>query len=196
MTKPRTAQVQRKTKETAISLELNVDGGGGAIKTGVGFFDHMLDHLAKHGQFGLTVTAKGDTHVDDHHTVEDVGIVLGQALNKALGDKAGIERFGFASVPMDEALARVSVDLSGRPALVFDVEFVSAGGKIGTFDTQLVHEFLTGLVNHGRFNCHVEVPSGQNNHHIAEAIFKSLGRALRQAVTITGDGVPSTKGVL
>ena len=194
--KQRTARIHRKTKETEVSLDLNLDGGAAAISTGIGFFDHMLDHLAKHGRLGIQITAKGDTHVDDHHTVEDVGIVLGQGLDKALGDKKGTERFGFASVPMDEALARVSIDLSGRSALVFEVKFLSAGGKIGTFDTQLVREFLTALSSHGRFNCHVEVPTGQNNHHIAEAIFKGLGRALRQAVSITRDDLPSTKGVL
>ena len=196
MAQLRTAQVQRKTKETSVSLEVNLDGGTTTVATGIGFFDHMLNHLAQHGGVSLQITAKGDTHVDDHHTVEDVGIVLGQALDKVLGNKVGIERFGFASVPMDDALAQVSIDLSGRPALVFDVAFVSAGGKIGSFDTQLVQEFFTGLVNHGKFNCHVAVSSGQNNHHIAEAIFKALGRALRQAVSITGHEVPSTKGVL
>ncbi len=191
----RTADIQRKTNETEIRLSLCLDGGPYDIKTGVGFLDHMLDHVAKHGRLGLKVEASGDTHIDDHHTVEDVGIVLGQALEKALGDKKGIERYGFASVPMDEALARVSVDLSGRPALVFDVAFKSAG-KIGTFDVQLVREFLTALVNAGRLNCHVEVPTGSNDHHIAEAIFKALGRALRQAVAVTGQDVPSTKGSL
>jgi len=192
----RTVTKQRKTRETEIKLTLNLDGGDYRNSTGVGFFDHMLDHVARHGRFGLTVEASGDTHVDDHHTVEDVGIVLGEALVEAVGDKKGIERYGFASVPMDEALARVSVDLSGRAALVFDVEFTGDAGKIGQFDTQLVPEFMTALTQNGRFNCHVEVPHGMNNHHIAEAIFKALGRALRQAVTVTGDDVPSTKGVL
>lgn len=197
--KKRAATVDRKTNETDISLSLSLDGGDYQVRTGVGFFDHMLDHVARHGRFGMKLTARGDTHVDDHHTVEDVGIVLGQALVQALGDKKGIERFGFASVPMEDALARVSVDLSGRPALVFDVPagaFRDGGSKIGSFDAQLVREFLTALVNNGRFNCHVEVPHGDNLHHIAEAIFKSLGRSLRQAVTVTGDQVPSTKGVL
>jgi imidazoleglycerol-phosphate dehydratase len=193
----RTAEIHRKTNETDIRLTLSLDGGAYKNATGVGFFDHMLDHVAKHGRFGLTVTAKGDYHIDDHHTVEDVGITLGQALEKALGDKKGIERYGFASVPMDESLARVSVDLSGRAALAFDVPSdFAAGQKIGTFDVQLVREFLTALANAGRFNCHVEVPRGTNHHHVAEAIFKALGRALRQAVAITGDEVPSTKGVL
>ena len=192
----RHATVQRKTKETDITVELCLDGGDYANQTGVGFFDHMLDHIARHGQFGLKVTARGDTHVDDHHTVEDVGLVLGQALVEALGDKKGIERYGFASVPMGEALARVSIDLSGRPALVFDAAFAGDGGKIGSFDSQLVQEFLRAVGNAGMFNCHVEVPSGTNSHHIAEAIFKALARALRQAVAITGGEIPSTKGVL
>lgn len=196
---PRTANISRKTNETDITVELNLDpakAGDYSNKTGVGFFDHMLDHVARHGKFGLNVSATGDTHIDDHHTVEDVGIVLGQALEKALGDKKGIERYGFASVPMDEALARVSIDLSGRAALVFDVTFRDSFGKIGTFDNQLVREFFNAVVNAGRFNCHIEVPHGENDHHIAEAIFKAFGRALRQAVSVTGDDVPSTKGSL
>ena len=193
---PRTATITRKTNETQITLELNLDGGPYSHQTGVGFFDHMLDHIAKHGRFGSKISAKGDLHIDDHHTVEDVGIVLGQALDKALGDKKGIERYGFASVPMDEALARVSVDLSGRAALVFAANFDVHPAKIGTFDTQLVREFLNALVNNGKFNCHVEVIHGSNHHHIVEAIFKALGRALRDAVTITGTEVPSTKGSL
>jgi len=196
---PRTATINRKTNETNISLSLCLDGGDYAIHTGVGFFDHMLDHVARHGRLGLKVSAQGDTHVDDHHTVEDVGIVLGKALHQALSDKSGIERFGFASVPMEDALARVSVDLSGRPALVFRVQptaFRDGVSKIGAFDTQLVEEFFTALVNNGLFNCHVEVPYGNNHHHISEAIFKATGRALRQAVAVTGDQIPSTKGIL
>jgi len=192
----RTATITRKTNETQITLELSLDGGAYAHKTGVGFFDHMLDHIARHGRLGSKITANGDLHIDDHHTVEDVGIVLGQALDKALGDKKGIERYGFASVPMDEALARVSIDLSGRAALVFAADFDELPAKIGTFDTQLVREFLTALVNNGKFNCHVEVVHGTNHHHIVEAIFKALGRALRQAVAVTGTEVPSTKGSL
>ncbi len=191
----RTATIKRDTKETQISLTLNLDGGEGKIATGVGFFDHMLDHVSRHGRLGLVVNAKGDYQIDDHHTVEDVGIVLGQALAQAVGDKKGIERYGFASVPMDEALARVTVDLSGRAALVFHVP-AKFSGKIGTFDTQLVREFLNAVANAGRLNLHVEVPYGENDHHIAEAIFKALGRALREAVKITGDQIPSTKGVL
>lgn len=194
----RTASIERNTNETRIKLSVNLDGSGANYQheTGVGFLDHMLDHVARHGRLDLQVKAEGDTHIDDHHTVEDVGIVLGQALDQALGDKKGIERYGFSSVPMDESLARVSIDLSGRPALVFDVKFVGQAGKIGSFDVQLVEEFLRALVNHGKLNCHVEVPHGSNNHHIAEAIFKALGRALRDAVRITSDQTPSTKGVL
>jgi imidazoleglycerol-phosphate dehydratase len=193
---PRNASITRKTNETQITVDLSLDGGAYEHRTGVGFFDHMLDHIARHGRFGSKVTAKGDLHIDDHHTVEDVGIVLGQALDKALGDKNGIERYGFASVPMDETLARVSVDLSGRAALVFDSNFDAQPAKIGTFDTQLVREFFSALVNNGKFNCHVEVVHGSNHHHIAEAIFKALGRALRMAVAVTGTDVPSTKGSL
>jgi len=195
----RTAQITRKTNETDITVDWNLDPaktGDYAHKTGVGFFDHMLDHVARHGKFGLNITAAGDTHIDDHHTVEDVGIVMGQVLEKALGDKKGIERYGFASVPMDEALARVSIDLSGRAALAFDVTFKDSFGKIGSFDNQLVREFFNAIVNAGKFNCHIEVPRGDNDHHIAEAIFKAFGRALRQAVNVTGDDVPSTKGSL
>jgi imidazoleglycerol-phosphate dehydratase len=192
----RQANIQRKTNETDITIDLNLDGDGASYsnETGVGFFDHMLDHLARHGRFNLTVRAEGDYEIDDHHTVEDVGIALGQALEKALGDKRGIERYGLASVPMDESLARVSVDLSGRASLVMAVNFPSA--KIGTFETQLVREFLTALTANGRFNLHVEVPHGDNDHHIAEAIFKALGRALRDAVRVTGSHIPSTKGTL
>jgi len=192
----RTAQITRKTNETEISLALNLDGGAYQNRTGVGFFDHMLDHIARHGQLGLTITATGDTHVDDHHTVEDVGICLGQALAEALGDKKGIERYGFASIPMDEALAQVSIDLSGRAALAFEVTFTEPLAKIGTFDNQLVREFFNAVANAARFACHIEVPRGDNDHHIAEAIFKAFARALRDAVNITSDEVPSTKGVL
>ncbi|MEX0655571.1 MAG: imidazoleglycerol-phosphate dehydratase HisB [Phycisphaeraceae bacterium] len=195
----RTATLQRRTNETDITVELNLDparAGDYKNATTVGFFDHMLDHVARHGHLALHVTAKGDTHIDDHHTVEDVGIVLGQALLEALGDKKGVERYGFASVPMDEALARVSIDLSGRPALAFDAQFTAAAAKIGTFDTQLVREFFQAITQAGRFACHIEVPRGDNDHHVAEAIFKAFGRALRQAVTITGDTIPSTKGSL
>jgi len=196
MPSARTATISRKTRETDIRVELCLDGGEYDNMTGVGFFDHMLDHVARHGGFGMRIKAAGDQHIDDHHTVEDVGIVLGQAIERALGDKKGVERFGFASVPMDEALAQVSLDLSGRPALVFDARFAPDAGKIGQFDVQLVREFFTAVVNHGRFNCHVEAAHGNNNHHIAEAVFKAFGRALRDATRITGQDVPSTKGVL
>lgn len=196
---PRTASIQRKTNETNVDLTLNLDGGSYRNQTGVGLLDHMLDHIARHGGFGLNVKASGDTHIDSHHSVEDVGIVLGQAVNKALGDKIGIERYGDAAVPMDEALARVAIDLSGRSALVFKVDFRQFGADpaaIGHFDVQLIQEFFIAVANNGRMNLHIEVPWGENNHHIAEAIFKAFGRALRRAVTITGDEVPSTKGML
>jgi imidazoleglycerol-phosphate dehydratase len=199
---PRTATIERNTNETRIKLTLDLDAGGIGkpdIHTGVGFFDHMLDHVARHGRLGLSVRCTGDTHIDDHHTVEDVGIVLGQAIDRALGDKRGIERYGSADVPMDEALARVALDLSGRAALVFRAQFKSFGddpASIGRFDVQLVQEFFTAVVNNGRMNLHIEVPWGENNHHIAEGIFKAFGRALRQAVAITGTQVPSTKGSL
>jgi imidazoleglycerol-phosphate dehydratase len=198
----RTATIHRKTRETEVRLSIDLDtpgGGGDALRTGVGFLDHMLDHVARHGRIGLTVHAAGDTQVDDHHTTEDIGIVLGSALLQALGEKRGVERYGFASVPMDDALARVSLDLSGRPALVFDVRYAdgsATGTKIGGFDTQLVREFFNAVANHARMNCHIEVPHGMNDHHIVEAIFKAFGRALRQAIAITGDDVPSTKGSL
>ena len=195
---PRTAQISRSTNETKIELSLNLDGNGRAnVRTGVGFFDHMLDLLSRHSLIDLTVAADGDLHVDQHHTVEDVGIVLGQALEKALGDKRGIHRYGSATVPMDESLAAVTVDLSGRPAFVFNVKFT--GGTIGNFAVELVEEFLKALATSARMNLHVNVAYGTNNHHIAEAIFKALARALRQAVEIDprrADDVPSTKGSL
>jgi len=198
----RQASIQRDTNETKIKLDLNLDPpevGNYKHDTGVGFFDHMLDHVARHGRLSLHITCKGDTHVDDHHTVEDVGIALGEAILQAIGDKKGIERYGNATVPMDESLARVALDLSGRPSLVFVVNSTSyndPAGKIGTFDTQLVKEFFNAVANHAKMNLHIEVPWGENNHHIAEAIFKAFGRALRDAVRVTGDDVPSTKGTL
>lgn len=195
----RISHITRKTNETNIDLRLNLDGGSYKFDTGVGFFDHMLDHIAKHGRLGLTVDATGDTHIDDHHTVEDVGIVLGQAIAEALGDKRGIERYGFASVPMDETLAQVTLDLSGRFALVFNVEFQSFGddaASIGRFDVQLVEEFFNAVAQNAKMNLHIHVPWGSNNHHIAEGIFKAFGRALRQAIAITHDEIPSTKGSL
>ncbi|MDP6380297.1 MAG: imidazoleglycerol-phosphate dehydratase HisB [Phycisphaerae bacterium] len=193
----RVAEVSRKTRETDISVKVDLDGAGVTeVATGVGFLDHMLTLLGRHALIDITVSAKGDLRVDPHHTVEDVGICLGQALAEALGEKRGIVRFGSASLPMDEALALVSLDLSARPYLVFNAEFV--GEKVGEFDTELVQEFLQALATHAGMTLHVSVPYGVNNHHIAEAIFKSLARALREAVAIDDreSGTPSTKGVL
>lgn len=194
----RTATIQRATKETKIQVTLDLDGAGAVeVRTGIGFLDHMLDHFGKHGMVDLTVQAEGDLHVDDHHTAEDVGICVGQAIAKSLGGKAGIRRYGFASVPMDEALANVSVDLSGRAVMVFNVRFT--GDKIGTFDTQLIEEFCRGLSAHAGINLHVNVPYGANDHHVAEAIFKALAQAFRAAKEIDPGRrgqVPSTKGSL
>ncbi len=194
----RTAKISRKTNETKIELSINLDGTGRAsVKTGVGFFDHMLDLLSRHSLIDLTVAAEGDLHVDQHHTVEDVGIVLGQAVEKALGDKRGIHRYGSSTVPMDESQAGVVVDLSGRPAFVFNVKF--PGESIGDFPVELVEEFLKALATSAKMNLHVNVPYGTNNHHVSEAIFKALARALRQAVEIDPrrqNDVPSTKGSL
>jgi imidazoleglycerol-phosphate dehydratase len=193
----RTARVQRKTQETQITVEIDLDGKGRTqIETGIGFFDHMLTHIGRHGLFDLKVEASGDLHIDLHHTVEDVGICLGTAIDQALADKIGIYRFGHASVPMDEALADIAIDLSGRPSLVYNVSF--PGSKIGQFDTELVREFARAFANHARMNLHVNVPYGFNNHHIAEAISKGIGRALRQAVSIDAreTEIPSTKGSL
>jgi len=193
----RTAEINRQTKETKVRVSLNLDGSGDAsAHTGVGFFDHMLDLLSRHSLIDLDIEAEGDLQVDSHHTVEDVGIVIGQALEKALGDKRGISRYGWAIVPMDESLAQVAVDLSGRPAFVFKVQFT--GETIGQFPVELVEEFLKALSTNAKMNLHAQVPYGGNNHHIAEAIFKALARALRQAVSHDprSDGVPSTKGSL
>ena len=193
----RKAETERKTKETMIRLALNLDGEGKTqISTGVGLLDHMLDLLARHAYLDLTVEARGDTAVDDHHTVEDVGICLGDAFQQALGDKKGIQRFGSASVPMEEARADVSVDLSGRPYLIYQTTKLPE--KIGSFDTELTREFLGALANHGGINLHVSVPYGDNGHHIMEAIFKALAKALAQAIKPEEreKGVPSTKGVL
>ncbi len=198
MTTTRNAKITRVTNETEIELSLNLDGAGDiAADTGVGFLDHMLAHLAKHSNSDIQVTANGDLEVDDHHTVEDVGICLGQALAEALGDKAGINRYGSASVPMEDTLANVALDLSGRPAVVFNAKFGS--DKIGTFDTQLVEEFLSRMAFTTKMNLHVNVPYGTNDHHIAEAIFKAFAQALRQAKQIDPQRhgqVPSTKGTL
>jgi imidazoleglycerol-phosphate dehydratase len=193
----RTAKLSRQTKETRVELSLNLDGtGASSIETGVGFFDHMLDLLARHSLVNIELHAEGDLDVDAHHTVEDVGIVLGSALEKALGDKRGIRRFGSALVPMDESLAQVAIDLSGRPALAFNVHFT--GDKIGDFDVQLIGEFFKAMAANAKMNLHVAVAYGENNHHIAEAVFKATALALRQAVSIDprGAGVPSTKGAL
>lgn len=193
----RVSEIKRITNETEIKLSLNIDGEGtSTLETGVPFLTHMLDLFAKHGQFDLTVHANGDTEVDDHHTTEDIGICLGQVLKEALGDKMGIKRYGNAFVPMDEALAQVVVDLSNRPHLEFRADLPSA--KVGTFDTELVHEFLWKLALEARMNLHVIVHYGKNTHHIIEAIFKALARALDEATTIDPriKGVPSTKGML
>ena len=191
----RTAQIHRQTKETDVTVELNLDGVGKyEIDSGVGFLDHMLTHLSKHSRIDMVVKAKGDLQVDAHHTVEDIAICLGECLLEALGDKKGIARYGHSSVPMEDALANVSVDLSGRPACVYNVEYRT--GKIGDFDVECLEEMLRSFSNTGKFNLHVNVPYGTNSHHIAEAIFKGLGKALGTAVGIVGTDVPSTKGVL
>lgn len=194
----RTAQVDRNTLETQVSVKLNLDGSGVAkLASGVPFLDHMLDQIARHGLIDLDVTAKGDLHIDAHHTVEDVGITLGQAFAKALGDKKGIRRYGHAYVPLDEALSRVVIDLSGRPGLVFEVDF--SRGTIGEFDVDLVSEFFQGFVNHAGVTLHIDNLRGKNSHHQVETIFKAFGRALRMAVEADqrlGDVLPSTKGSL
>ncbi len=191
----RVAKVERKTRETRVTVEMNLDGAGRyEIDTGVGFFDHMLTHLSKHSRIDLKVLAKGDLNVDAHHTVEDVAICMGQALEKALGDKKGIARYGNTSVPMEESLANVSIDLSGRAKFVYNVQYGTE--KIGDFDVECIEEMLGSFANNGRFNLHITVPYGTNSHHIAEAIFKALGQALGAAVRISGQDVPSTKGVL
>ena len=194
---PRSARIQRKTNETEIEFELDLDGTGQAqVDTGVGFFDHMLALLARHAAFDLTVRAAGDLHVDQHHTVEDVGICFGQALKQALGDKAGIRRYGHFTLPMEETLATVAVDLSGRYYLVFEADFPSA--KIGQFDSELVEDFWQATAANCLCNLHVIVHHGRNSHHVSEAIFKAAARALRMAVEIDPrtTGVPSTKGTL
>ena len=194
----RTATIKRKTKETDIELTLDLDGAGKvSAATGVGFLDHMLAHLAVHSLCDLSVKAAGDLHVDDHHTVEDVAICLGEGLRQALGDKAGIRRYGWASAPMEEALANVSLDLSGRPAVVFNVAF--SGDKIGSFDVQLIEEFFRRLATVAGMNLHVNVPYGANDHHVAEAVFKAVAQALRTAKELDPGrpgAVPSTKGTL
>ncbi|TSA40787.1 MAG: imidazoleglycerol-phosphate dehydratase HisB [Betaproteobacteria bacterium] len=193
----RTAEVTRDTQETRIRASINLDGSGaGKLDTGVPFLDHMLDQVARHGGFDLEISAKGDLHIDAHHTVEDIGITLGQAFAQACGDKQGIRRYGHAYVPLDEALSRVVVDLSGRPGLDFKIDFVRA--RIGEFDVDLVHEFFQGFVNHAQVTLHVDNLKGDNAHHQAETAFKAFGRALRMAVELDPriKGVPSTKGTL
>lgn len=195
--KKRYAKVERTTNETQISVAIELDGEGKAdIKTGVGFMDHMLDLFIKHGLFNGTIQANGDTYIDDHHTTEDLGIVLGQAIREALGDKKGIKRYGTAFVPMDDALAQVVVDCSNRPHLEYRVPQLKE--KVGNFDTELVHEFLWKFALEARMNVHVIVPYGHNTHHIIEAIFKALARAIDAAIEIDPrvKGVPSTKGLL
>ena len=194
----RTAQVTRNTLETQIAVSLNLDGTGvSSLATGVPFLDHMLDQIARHGLIDLDITAKGDLHIDAHHTVEDTGITLGQAFAKALGDKKGIRRYGHAYVPLDEALSRVVIDLSGRPGLEYHVDYTRA--RIGEFDVDLFLEFFRGFVNHAAVTLHIDNLRGINAHHQAETIFKAFGRALRMAVEADprmGDVLPSTKGAL
>jgi imidazoleglycerol-phosphate dehydratase len=198
MTQPRTAEVSRQTAETKINVKLNLDGTGvSKLATGIGFFDHMLDQIARHGLIDLEIEALGDLHIDGHHTVEDVGITLGQAIAKAVGDKRGIRRYGHAYVPLDEALSRVVVDFSGRPGLEMHLPFTS--GQIGEFDTQLTFEFFQGLVNHAFITLHIDNLKGVNAHHQAETVFKAFGRALRAALEWDPRAlgqVPSTKGSL
>ena len=194
----RIAEVSRQTAETRITVKLNLDGTGHSkLHTGIGFFDHMLDQIARHGMIDLDIEAQGDLHIDGHHTVEDVGITLGQAVAKAVGDKKGIRRYGHAYVPLDEALSRVVVDFSGRPGLVMHVPFKS--GMIGTFDSQLAYEFFQGFVNHAFVTLHIDNLRGANAHHQAETVFKAFGRALRAALELdprSAGVIPSTKGSL
>jgi imidazoleglycerol-phosphate dehydratase len=194
----RTAEVSRKTAETNITVKLNLDGTGQSkLSTGIGFFDHMLDQIARHGLIDLDIEAQGDLHIDGHHTVEDVGITLGQAVAKAVGDKKGIRRYGHAYVPLDEALSRVVIDFSGRPGLVMHVPFKS--GMIGAFDSQLAYEFFQGFVNHANVTLHIDNLRGENAHHQAETVFKAFARALRAALELdprSAGTIPSTKGSL
>jgi imidazoleglycerol-phosphate dehydratase len=195
---PRTAEVSRQTAETNITVKLNLDGTGQSrLATGIGFFDHMLEQIARHGLIDLDIQAEGDLHIDGHHTVEDVGIALGQAVSRAVGDKKGIRRYGHAYVPLDEALSRVVIDLSGRPGLVMNLPFTS--GMIGGFDTQLTHEFFQGFANHALATLHIDNLRGDNAHHQAETVFKAFARALRSAIELdprAAGQIPSTKGML
>jgi imidazoleglycerol-phosphate dehydratase len=194
----RSATVSRNTLETQITVELELDGSGKTkFDTGLPFLDHMLDQIARHGMVDLNILAKGDLHIDAHHTVEDIGITLGQALNKAVGDKRGLRRYGHAYIPLDEALSRVVLDISGRPGLVFNCEFVR--GNVGEFDVDLIKEFFQGFVNHALVTLHIDNLAGDNAHHQAETIFKAFGRALRMALELDSRMVgvmPSTKGTL
>ena len=198
MTTDRIAEVARHTAETKITVKVNLDGTGrAALATGIGFFDHMLDQIARHGLIDLDIHADGDLHIDGHHTVEDVGITLGQAVAKAVGDKKGIRRYGHAYVPLDEALSRVVIDFSGRPGLVMNVPFKS--GMIGTFDSQLAHEFFQGFANHAFVTLHIDNLRGENAHHQCETVFKAFARALRFALELdprAAGTIPSTKGSL
>jgi imidazoleglycerol-phosphate dehydratase len=198
MTTARTAEITRNTAETKITVRVDLDGTGRAqLSTGIGFFDHMLDQIARHGLIDLDIQAQGDLHIDGHHTVEDVGITFGQAVAKAIADKKGIRRYGHAYVPLDEALSRVVIDFSGRPGLVMNVPFKS--GMIGTFDTQLAHEFFQGFVNHAFVTLHIDNLRGENAHHQCETVFKAFARALRAAVELdprAAGTIPSTKGSL
>jgi len=194
----RSAAVSRDTLETQISVEINLDGSGQVeLDTGVPFLEHMLDQIGRHGLIDLTIKAKGDLHIDDHHTVEDIGITLGQAFSQAIGDKKGIRRYGHAYVPLDEALSRVALDISGRPGLMFNVPFTRAA--IGGFDVDLFHEFFQGFTNHALVTLHVDCLRGENSHHQIETVFKAFGRALRMAIEHDprmGGIMPSTKGAL
>ncbi len=191
----RIGKFHRQTKEVDVTVELNLDGVGKyEIDTGIGFLDHMLAHLSKHSKIDLALRAKGDLKVDAHHTVEDIAICLGECLVKAIGDKKGIARYGHSSVPMEDALANVSIDLSGRASCVYKVDYQT--DKIGDFDVECLEEMLRSFSNNGKFNLHINVPYGTNSHHIAEAIFKGLGQAFAEAVKIVGTDVPSTKGIL
>ena len=194
----RTASIERNTLETQITVSVNLDGTGQVkFDTGVPFLEHMMDQIARHGLIDLEITAKGDLHIDAHHTVEDIGITLGQAFAKAVGDKKGIRRYGHAYVPLDEALSRVVLDLSGRPGIEFNVDFVR--GMIGEFDVDLFHEFFQGFINHALVTLHVDNLRGHNAHHQAETVFKAFGRALRMALEVDprmGEVIPSTKGSL
>ena len=195
---PRRATIRRDTKETKIGVSVDLDGTGTSkISTGIGFFDHMLDQIARHGTIDLEIDAQGDLHIDGHHTVEDVGIALGMAVAQAVGDKRGLTRYGHAYVPLDEALSRVVIDFSGRPSLTMNVPFKA--GMIGGFDAQLAHEFFQGFANHALVTLHIDNLRGENAHHQCETVFKAFARALRNAVTVDprlGNVVPSTKGTL